>query len=215
MPNRYYSPLDKFIIEFDQMLRHITANDTIPPIRPSPALDQPQSHLTGEQKNHIAGLMRVNHAGEISAQALYRAQAFTARNAKIQEKMRQSAEEEIDHLAWCETRLQELNSHTSYLNAVWYAGSWLIGAFMGAIGDQWSLGFVVETERQVVKHLKEHLEQLPKEDARTRAILQQMETDESYHATVALDAGAFELPETMKTLMRWTSQIMTNTAYYL
>jgi ubiquinone biosynthesis monooxygenase Coq7 len=159
--------------------------------------------------------MRVNHAGEVSAQALYQGQALTAKLAEVRGKMERAALEENDHLAWCERRLKELDSHTSMLNPLWYTGSFAIGALAGLAGDKWSLGFVVETERQVVKHLDEHLSRLPEQDRRSRAILEQMKEDETHHATAALNAGGAELPEPVRQLMRLTSKVMTNAAYYI
>ncbi len=157
--------------------------------------------------------MRVNHAGEVSAQALYQGQAFTAKLPNVREKMQQAAIEENDHLIWCEERLKELNSHTSLFNPLWYAGSFTIGALAGSAGDKWSLGFVVETENQVVRHLEQHLNSLPTSDAKSKAILEKMKEDELHHATMALESGAAELPKPAKLLMKLTSKIMTKTAY--
>jgi ubiquinone biosynthesis monooxygenase Coq7 len=159
--------------------------------------------------------MRVNHAGEISAQALYQGQALTAKLPDVRDKMEQAAEEEFDHLNWCQSRLSELDSHTSVLNPAWYAGSFVIGALAGAAGDKWSLGFVAETEHQVVRHLDEHLEKLPAQDARSRAILERMKYDEAQHATVALQSGGAKLPFVVKKLMQLTSKVMTRTAYWI
>jgi ubiquinone biosynthesis monooxygenase Coq7 len=159
--------------------------------------------------------MRVNHSGEVAAQALYQAQGFTARSKSIQVSMQQSAIEEIDHLDWCQERLTELGSHTSFLNPLWYSGSFTIGALAGLLGDKWSLGFVVETENQVVAHLESHLQKLPVQDARSRAILEQMKIDEAHHASVAIESGAAELPEKVKKLMRLCSRVMTSTAYWI
>ncbi len=159
--------------------------------------------------------MRVNHTGEICAQALYAAQALTARDPEVQERMQQAADEENDHLNWCELRLAELNGRTSYLNPLWYLGSFAIGAAAGAVGDKWNLGFVVETEDQVVVHLSDHLGRLAAGDRRTRAILAQMQSDEEKHARMARDAGAAELPLPVKTLMRLQSKVMTTVAYWV
>ena len=214
MDGRDYSPFDQFLMHMDEAVR--TVFGTPPQTeRPNPAQAQPEAELAADQRRLVAGLMRVNHAGEVSAQALYQGQALTAKLTEVRAKMERAALEENDHLAWCEQRLEELDSHTSILNPLWYTGSFAIGALAGAAGDKWSLGFVVETERQVVKHLEEHLERLPAQDHKSRAILEQMKEDEAHHATTALEAGSAELPEAVKRLMRLTSKIMTTTAYYL
>ena len=157
--------------------------------------------------------MRVNHAGEIAAQALYKAQALTARDDELKKTMKQSADEEIDHLDWCELRLKELGDHTSYLGPVWYLGSFGLGVVAGCFGDKWNLGFLAETEYQVVRHLDAHLEQLPMNDDRSRAILEQMREDELHHATTDETAGAKSLPKGVKRLMSYASKVMTKTAY--
>ncbi|MDH5594464.1 MAG: 2-polyprenyl-3-methyl-6-methoxy-1,4-benzoquinone monooxygenase, partial [Gammaproteobacteria bacterium] len=183
--------------------------------RTPPDTDLQQSELSKEEARHVAGLMRINHAGEVCAQALYQGQALTAKLPNVREKMERAAQEENDHLAWCENRLKELGDHTSYLNPFWYGGSFAIGALAGLAGDKWSLGFVVETERQVVKHLDSHLQQIPAQDEKSRAILEQMKIDEGHHATVALQAGGAELPTPVKKLMQTTSKLMTRTTYWL
>ena len=157
-------------------------------------------------------MMRVNHSGEVCAQALYQAQAITARSDTVRKTMETAADEENDHLSWCEERLDELGSHKSYLNPVWYCGSFTIGTIFGLIGDSWNLGFLAETERQVVKHLESHLKKLPVDDHRSRAILKQMRNDEASHATRAVQAGAEELPTLVKRAMALTAKIMTTTA---
>jgi len=157
--------------------------------------------------------MRVNHAGEVAAQALYEGQAATARLDHVRASMQQAADEEVDHLAWCRDRLSELDSRPSMLNPVWYAGSWMIGAAAGLAGDRWSLGFVAETERQVIDHLDEHLSRLPLQDSRSRAILEQMKIDETHHGTAAMEAGAATLPAPIRATMALTSKIMTTLAY--
>ncbi|MEJ2554078.1 MAG: 2-polyprenyl-3-methyl-6-methoxy-1,4-benzoquinone monooxygenase [Gammaproteobacteria bacterium] len=214
MDGRDYSPFDQLLMHMDKAVRTVFGT---PPHteRPNPAQVQPEAELAADERRQVAGLMRVNHAGEVSAQALYQGQALTAKLTAVRAKMERAALEENDHLAWCEQRLKELDSHTSVLNPLWYAGSFTIGALAGAAGDKWSLGFVVETERQVVKHLEEHLERLPAQDHKSRAILEQMKEDEAHHATTALEAGSAELPGAVKRLMRLTSKIMTVTAYYL
>lgn len=156
--------------------------------------------------------MRVNHTGEVCAQALYQAQAITARSSQIRKTMAGAAEEENDHLSWCESRLEELEGRKSYLDPIWYGGSFMIGALFGVFGDRWNLGFLAETERQVVAHLEHHLKKLPADDYRSRAILQQMKSDEANHATHAIEAGAKELPAPVKRLMRVAAKVMTTTA---
>lgn len=214
MTTRDYTPFDQLLIQVDKAVRTVFGS---PPTtaRPNPADAQPDTALDAEEQRRVAGLMRVNHAGEVSAQALYQGQAATAKLAEVRGKMERAAREENDHLAWCEQRLSELNSRTSLLNPLWYAGSFAIAALAGRAGDKWSLGFVVETERQVVKHLEQHLERLPEQDHRSRAILEQMKEDEAHHATTALQAGGAELPAPVKQLMKLTSKLMTTTAYYL
>ena len=159
--------------------------------------------------------MRVNHAGEVSAQALYQGQAITARDRDVRDKLYQSAQEENDHLLWCEDRLHEVGGHTSRLNALWYLGSLGVGVIAGLAGDRWSLGFLAETERQVVRHLEGHMERLPAHDARSRAIVAQMKEDEGHHTTVAIENGAAELPWPVRRAMSLVSKVMTRTAYYL
>ena len=157
-------------------------------------------------------MMRVNHSGEVCAQALYQAQAITARSDVVRQTMQTAANEENDHLSWCEERLDQLGSHKSYLNPVWYCGSFMIGTLFGFIGDRWNLGFLAETERQVVKHLESHLEKLPVDDYKSRAIVEQMRNDEAHHATRAVQAGAEELPRLVKRMMALTAKVMTTTA---
>ena len=213
-PTRKLSAIDQFLNCADQALRTLSATPTGTG-RANPADNREERELSEKEKRHTAGLMRINHAGEISAQALYQGQAFTARLPNVREKMEQAAIEENDHLIWCEQRLKELDSHKSFLNPLWYAGSFTIGALAGAAGDKWSLGFVVETENQVVKHLDSHLQSLPQKEDKSRAILEQMKEDELHHATMALESGAAELPKPIKLLMKLTSKVMTKTAYRL
>ncbi len=160
-------------------------------------------------KDRSAALMRVNHVGEVCAQALYQGQALTSRSADVREKMNEAAEEEIDHLNWCFRRIEQLDSHTSYLNPFWYLGSFALGVGAGLAGDRWSLGFLAETERQVVEHLESHLDRLPEEDTISRAIVAQMAEDEAKHAEMAIDNGAAELPGMVKTAMKLTARVMT------
>jgi len=184
----------------------------ISPERANPGNFVDSDRLSESDRKESADLMRVNHAGEVSAQALYQGQAVTARSPMVRETLLRSAREEIDHLKWCQKRVSELGSHTSYLGPVWYGGSYTIGVMAGMMGDDWNLGFVAETERQVVRHLDSHLSRLPKTDDKSRAILEQMRDDESRHASVAMEQGARELPEPVKRLMRFFSRIMTETA---
>lgn len=215
MTARRFSPLDELIIGFDRGLSTLFNASTTRARRGCPGANLEEYPLTDVEKRHIVGLMRVNHSGEVSAQALYQGQGLTAHDAVIRKSLQQSAIEEVDHLAWCEQRLHELNGHTSILNPVWYLGSFTIGALAGLCGDKWSLGFITETERQVVRHLQVHLQGLPGSDAKSRAILEQMQIDEGHHATVALEAGAAELPGPVKQVMRWTSKMMTSTSYWV
>jgi ubiquinone biosynthesis monooxygenase Coq7 len=206
------SPIDRLIIEFDTALRSVVGGANSQ--RPTPDSEQSsKSVLDAQERKHAAGLMRVNHVGEVCAQALYQSQKLVARNPQIQEMLSHSGQEEMDHLAWCETRLQELGSHTSYLNPFWYAGSFAIGLAAGLAGDKWSLGFVAETEKQVENHLESHLEKLPLEDHRSRAIVEQMRVDEIEHGQAAVQAGGAVLPEPIQKMMQAMSKVMTKTAY--
>ncbi|MBU3619061.1 2-polyprenyl-3-methyl-6-methoxy-1,4-benzoquinone monooxygenase [Polynucleobacter sp. JS-Fieb-80-E5] len=206
------SPIDRLILEFDTALRSVVGGAHAH--RPTPGSDfGGNSGLDGAERKHAAGLMRVNHVGEVCAQALYQSQKLAARNPEIQEMLDHSGQEEMDHLAWCENRLQELGSHTSYLNPLWYAGSFAIGLAAGLAGDKWSLGFVAETEKQVENHLESHLEKLPKEDQRSRAIVDQMRIDEIAHGQAAKNAGGANLPEPIQKIMQAMSKVMTTTAY--
>lgn len=204
---------ERLILGLDRALRTVCSVDAAQ--RPNPGEAHPEPALDDAQRRHVAGLMRVNHAGEVAAQALYEGQAATARLDEVRDAMRQAAEEETDHLAWCHQRLRELDSRSSLLNPVWYAGSWAIGALAGLAGDRWSLGFVAETERQVIRHLDDHLGRLPVEDHRSRAILEQMKVDEAHHGTVALEAGGAELPAPVRSAMTLVSKVMTTAAYRL
>ena len=210
---RHYTGLDKLINSFDQALRSLVPDATAAQ-RPNPAA-QTESPLCVSDARHVAGLMRVNHTGEVCAQALYHGQALTAKLPKVRQDMQQAAIEEQDHLAWCEDRLKELDSHTSVLNPLWYGLSYGMGAIAGIAGDQYSLGFVAETERQVSQHLQDHLQQLPEHDQRSRQILEQMNQDELHHRETALHAGGVDLPVPVKITMTAISKIMTKTSYYL
>ena len=208
--------IDQFLSEIDQSLRTVYGR---PPVteRPNPADGKPeQADMTDAERDLAGRLMRINHAGEVSAQGLYQGQALTARREDIREQMHRAAMEENDHLAWTERRIEELGSHKSYLGPFWYWGSFTIGAVAGAIGDKWSLGFVTETEHQVVRHLDEHLQKIPPEDEKSRAVLEQMKADEAHHATVALEAGGAKLPlPVRKVMMPLMSKVMTKAAYWL
>lgn len=211
---RHYSLFDKLLLSVDQGLKTLM-NQAKTSGAPYPAKHLEETSLTDSERKHSAALMRINHAGEICAQALYHGQGLVSQQAEVHEKMQQAAVEEGDHLAWCKQRLDELGSHTSYLNPVWYTGSLCIGMIAGMIGDKWSLGFVAETERQVVSHLKTHLHLLPKEDKRSYHILQQMEIDEAKHRDEAVSLGANDLPDIIKRGMSLTSKIMVKTAYWI
>ncbi len=191
------------------------SNNTQTTGAPYPAKSVAEADLSDQERKHAAGLMRVNHAGEVCAQALYHGQGAVTNSLKIKEKMQHAAVEEGDHLAWCKQRLDELGSHPSYLSPLWYTGSFSIGAIAGILGDDWSLGFLAETERQVIRHLEGHQDSLPAQDLRSQAILQQMEADEARHRDDAVELGAKELPSPIKKLMELTSKIMVKTAYWV
>ncbi|MCC8986626.1 MAG: 2-polyprenyl-3-methyl-6-methoxy-1,4-benzoquinone monooxygenase [Candidatus Contendobacter sp.] len=214
MTAHYYTPVDAFLINLDQAIRTLFGQP-VTTGRPHPAAHAPPAELPPAEQTRAARLMRVNHTGEVCAQALYQGQALTARLATVREGMEQAASEENDHLIWCETRLKELGSHTSRLNPLFYAGAFTIGALAGKAGDRWSLGFVAETEHQVVDHLDSHLRRLPVDDQHTRAILEQMKDDEARHATQALAAGGRRLPLPIRWLMKGVSKVMTRTAYWV
>lgn len=211
---RAYTFFDHICIGIDQAVRALTDN-----VKTTgsayPAQDIPENQLDDNQRKHSAALMRINHAGEICAQALYHGQGVVSRSREVQEKMELAAIEEGDHLAWCRRRLDELGSHASYLNPLWYAGSFCIGMAAGMVGDKWSLGFVAETERQVIRHLEGHLHTLPAQDQRSYKILQQMEQDEARHRDEAVNLGARELPWIIRKGMALTSKIMVKSAYWI
>ncbi|HEX2494632.1 MAG TPA: 2-polyprenyl-3-methyl-6-methoxy-1,4-benzoquinone monooxygenase [Steroidobacter sp.] len=210
---RRYTLLDRLIGPADQALR--TLSGVYESARPYPAEGVPETLAAPEERTRSAALMRVNHSGEVAAQALYQGQAFTAGVSAIRASLMQAAAEETDHLAWCAARIRELGGRTSLLNPLWYAGSFAIGALAGAAGDRTSLGFVAETERQVVEHLEGHLHRLPHNDARTRAIITQMSVDEEHHGRQAMLAGGAALPAAARALMKLTARVMTRTAYRL
>jgi len=205
--------LDAFIIPIDTALRTLFARAQSS--RPTPGAMLPEAALSDDEKKLSAALMRVNHCGEICAQALYQGQGLTARNSDIKRELEDAAREETEHLAWTEQRIQELGGRKSLLNPVWFGGSFLIGAAAGALGDRWNLGFLAETERQVEQHLKGHLSRLPTQDLRSRAIVDQMKRDEMRHAATAVGHGASDLPAPVRAVMKLTAKVMTTTAHRL
>ena len=206
------TPIDSLLNELQHGLKTCHLQ---PPLqdRPYPAADVDQQPLSDNEQKHVAGLMRVNNAGEVAAQGLYRGQSLTARDPEIKTTMDAAANEENEHLNWCQQRLQELNQGRSKLDGIWYWGSFTIGAFAGFVGDKWSLGFVKETEEQVYQHLEDHVSQLPEQDKRSRKILETMKNDELQHAINADKAGAVALPQVVRSAMTAVSKIMTFTAY--
>lgn len=211
---RQLTATDRLLSRFDNALRTLTPGTARAERQPySSRMHKPQSVLPGDQARHVAGLMRINHTGEVCAQALYQGQASTARLPRVRMAMERAAREEEDHLAWCEDRLQELGSAPSRLNPLFYLGSFTLGAVAGLAGDRWSLGFVAETERQVVRHLDSHLAQLPSGDSRSQAILLQMREDELRHATTAEQSGGAALPSPVRRLMTLMSKVMTWSTY--
>ena len=208
---RMLSPLDRLLAGCERALEAIAGAPAAQ--RPSPAAGIGEAELDDAERRHAAGLMRINHTGEVCAQALYFGQAALARNADNREHLLHAAAEETDHLAWCMQRLRQLDSRPSLLNPLWYLGSYAIGAVAALAGDPVSLGFVVETERQVEAHLAEHLDQLPAQDERSRAVLTQMQADEIHHAHAAQERGGIELPFPLPKLMHFSSMVMKTVAY--
>jgi len=204
---------DRLITEVDGALRSLGGG--VSARRPSPAAETPAPVLEETERRHAAGLMRVNHSGEICAQALYRGQAFTARNTAVRRQLCEACLEEADHLAWCEERLRELKSRPSLLNPAWYGLSWGLGALSGLAGDRWNLGFLAATEEQVGEHLREHLERLPEADTASRSILQKMLEEETRHVDTALQSGGRKFPAPVQGLMRCASRLMTASSYRL
>jgi len=205
--------LDNAIIEFDKGLR--TLFSRAQSVRPFPDANLPEAALSEDEKKLSAALMRINHSGEICAQALYQGQALTARDPVVQEKLQQAAQEETEHLAWTSKRVHELGGHLSLLNPLWYGGSLALGAAAGLMGDKWNLGFLAETERQVGGHLQSHLERLPQQDEKSRAVVQQMYVDETSHSDMAVQLGGAELPLPVKLAMKASSKVLTHTAYWV
>jgi 3-demethoxyubiquinol 3-hydroxylase len=205
--------IDQLIKTFDTGLRTVFAQANAARVRPDAVINE--TDLTAAQKKQSAALMRINHVGEVCAQALYSGQALTSRNPQIVLALQHAANEETDHLAWCEARINELGGRKSLLNPVWYAGSFTLGAIAGALDEKWNLGFLAETESQVAHHLQSHLSQLSEADAKTRAMISQMQQDETAHQQEAQNLGASALPAPIKTGMKIASKIMTTTAYYV
>ncbi|MDG3063199.1 2-polyprenyl-3-methyl-6-methoxy-1,4-benzoquinone monooxygenase [Thauera mechernichensis] len=203
--------LDRAIIEFDKALRTVLAPARS--VRPVPGEGVPDAMLDDGERRHAAALMRINHVGEICAQALYQGQAMMSRDPAIRDTLRQASQEETEHLAWTERRIAELGGRKSLLNPVWYGGALALGLLAGRFGDRWNLGFLAETERQVERHLKGHLETLPADDARSRAIVEQMKVDEAEHADMAVRLGAHELPAPVKGAMKFAARLMTTVTY--
>lgn len=212
MSRRTLTRLDRLLAGFDDALRTVAAPAGAPR-RPNPADGIAEGDLDARERAHAAGLMRVNHAGEVAAQALYQGHAAVARRTEIEAQMQHAADEEFDHLAWCERRLSELGERPSRLSPLWYGGAFVIGAASGVLGDKWSLGFIAETESQVCEHLDRHLEGLPADDRRSRAIVKRMRDEEAGHGEDAIAAGAAKLPAPIRRLMKYTARIMTSTAY--
>jgi 3-demethoxyubiquinol 3-hydroxylase len=204
---------DRLIASFDRALRTLCAPALS--ARPVPGQDLPEAELDGQEKRHAAALMRVNHTGEICAQALYQGQALTARNQDTRAVLERAAEEEVEHLAWTAQRVEELGGRLSLLNPLFYAGAFAMGALSGLRGDKWNLGFLAETERQVEGHLGGHLDRLPQQDEKSRAIVSKMKEDEARHALSAHDHGAAELPDPVKRAMRLASKVMTGSTYWV
>jgi ubiquinone biosynthesis monooxygenase Coq7 len=205
--------IEKFIIGFDGALRTLLAPAQT--VRTVPGNNFSENELTKEERRKSSALMRINHTGEVCAQALYQGQALTAKDAEVQQNLNQAACEEIEHLAWTEQRITELGGRKSLLNPIWYGGSLFIGAAAGMLGDKWNLGFLAETERQVESHLAKHLHSLPSQDEKSRAIVAQMQIDEERHANSAMSHGGVDLPTPVKLVMRLGSKVMTKTTYWI
>ena len=214
MRERRLTLLDRLLSGVNNALRTVGA-PAGRPARDNPALAIDEAELSRQEIAHAAGLMRVNHAGEVAAQGLYQGHSAVARDRGLEKDLQQAADEEFDHLAWCEQRLAELGQGRSRLTPVWYAGAFTIGAVSGILGDRWSLGFIAETERQVCSHLSSHLDRLPDNDGRSRAIVEKMRDEEARHGQNAIAAGARKLPRPVQRLMALTAKVMTRTAYWL
>lgn len=218
--SQYIKPtfIDKLISDTDKLVKNIFGAITTTEREleySSNAKQYQDSRLNDEEKAHSAGLMRINHSGEICAQALYMGQSLTSKDPEITKKLKQAAIEEEDHLAWCAKRLEELDSHASYLNSFWFMGSLALGIIAGLAGDKYNLGFLAETERQVTNHLTDHLEILPNFDYKSQDVIKQMRIDEAEHASLAIKSGGVELPDFIKYLMKMSSKVMTSVTYYI
>ena len=209
-----HQSVDRFICTFDRILK-VTTGTLGESARPSPASTLASPQLNDREQQLSASLMRINHSGEVCAQALYQGQTMTAKNRRVAAAMEKASEEEFDHLVWCEHRLRELDSHVSYLNPLWYVGSVSMGAIAGMLGDRINLGFVAATEEAVVDHLHDHLEKLPEADVRSRAILEQMQEDERQHGHLAMDSGGRKFPKPVRKMMRTVSKVMTGTSRWI
>lgn len=205
--------IDRIIFSVDNSLRTLLVRPEAG--RPSPSASQTKTPLAAEDRLTAARLMRVNHSGEVAAQALYQGQALTARTAEARALLLEAAKEEQDHLAWCDSRLDALNGKKSLLNPLWYAGSFALGVASGALGDKWNMAFLAETERQVEGHLAGHLDRLPAQDTQSRAVVEQMRADEARHAQTAVDHGAADMPEVIRRAMQFGSKVMTTTSYWI
>ncbi|MBH0096265.1 2-polyprenyl-3-methyl-6-methoxy-1,4-benzoquinone monooxygenase [Psychrobacter sp. NZS113] len=214
MALRPLSKIDQFLLGVDKALRAVVPHSN-PSTRPLPVSSDEIPELTITEARHVAGLMRINHTGEVCAQGLYHGQAFAAKDHGVKQSMQHSAEEEVDHLVWCETRLSELGSHASLFTPLWYGMSFSLGAVAGAISNEFSLGFVAETEAQVSEHLQDHIQQLPEHDKRSKEILAQMDIEELHHRELALASGGAALSPPVRKTMRWMANRMKATAYHL
>ncbi len=214
MTQRQLSPIDRLIVNLDQAM-HTLLPGAARAERASPAASVEETPLSERERRHTAGLMRINHTGEVCAQALYQGQALTARRHGVRDAMDQAAREETDHLVWCDQRLRELGDRSSVLNPIFYGSSFALGAIAGAISDRVSLGFVAATEEQVCHHIEHHLKSLPEHEQKSRAVLAQMLVDEKHHGTKALEAGGIDFPRWVKRAMTQVSRVMTKTTYYV
>lgn len=213
MELRQFSLIDHILSQIDYGLNVVFSSSNS--IRTNPAALTPDACLTEKEQKHSGALMRINHCGEVCAQALYQSQQLLARTPDTHEMLKQAAKEETDHLAWTQQRIMELSTHTSYLNLFWYSHSFLIGVCVGLVGDRWSLGFVEETEQQVFSHLEKHLNELAQKDHKSHAIIKQMQLDEQHHGEMAKQAGAQSLPTLVKSIMRFQSKVMTTLTYWI
>ncbi|OGT46262.1 MAG: hypothetical protein A3F17_09055 [Gammaproteobacteria bacterium RIFCSPHIGHO2_12_FULL_41_15] len=210
---RHYTPLDHLLMQIDEGISTLRGHFSSQ--RPSPAANIPEPRFNTHEKRQTVGYLRVDHAGEVCAQALYRGQAIMARSVSVRQLLHQAALEETDHLAWCYERLRELNGHRSYFNILWYGGAFSIGLLVGLVGDAWSLAFVIETEKQVEAHLNKHWHQLAEKDSKTRVLIEQMRVDEVHHGQSAARMSSQTLPSPIKKVMAWSAAVMTTIAYWV